>query len=57
MSKYVKDESLEEAPIVVEEELEIAPAAEPVVEEPKSKKSSAKFDKDGNKILGKTVAE
>jgi hypothetical protein len=46
----------EEAAIVVEEELEVAPAPEPVVEEkPKSKKSSAKFDKHGRKILGKTI--
>lgn len=45
-----------EAPVLMQEELEIAPAPKPVVEEkPKAKKSNAKFDKHGRKILGKTI--
>lgn len=58
MSKYVKDESLENEAVAdeldqFEAEL-VAEEKEEAVEEPKA--NGSKFDKDGKKILGKTIS-
>ena len=47
----------EDAPVVMQEELNIAPEPKAEAPKPKAKKAGAKFDKHGNKILGKSIAK